>query len=179
MNNSLIRRWRPGLVLLLVVTGGWCAAAEPATENILTLAPGESSPPASIGDVAWIAGAWQGEALGGRCDEVWSPPAGGAMMGMFRLVKNGQPVFYELLVISQEQGSLILRLKHFGPHLKGWEKQAETVDFPLVKLTPTAAYFSGLTFRRDGADRLRVFVSSKQKDGSITELRFDYTRVTE
>ncbi|MBN2431010.1 MAG: hypothetical protein JXQ27_06015 [Acidobacteria bacterium] len=178
--GSLTRFMLPGLVLLLSGAGSaWSVAADPATENILTLAPGESSPPASIEAVAWLAGAWQGAALGGRCDEVWSPPAGGAMMGMFRLVKDGRPVFYELLTISPEQGSLILRLKHFDAGLKGWEKQAETVDFPLVKLTATAAYFSRLTFRRDGADRLHVFVSSTRKDGSAQELRFDYIRVTE
>jgi hypothetical protein len=147
------------------------------TANIVTLDDPTARPAAAIVDVAWIAGHWRGEALGGTAEEVWSPPLGGTMMGMYRLL-NGESVrFYELLTIVEEAGSLILRLKHFNPDLTGWEAQDETVEFRLVRLTANEAYFDGMTFRRSDEDRLHVFVASHRNDGSVHELEFPYRRV--
>ena len=78
---------------------------------------GEPSPPATIEDVSWIAGAWESEALGGFVEEVWSNPRAGTMMGMFRATRENDIRFYELLAIAEEGGSLILRIKHFNPDL--------------------------------------------------------------
>jgi hypothetical protein len=49
---------------------------------------------------------------------------------MYRLVRDRKPIFYELLTIVEENGSLMLRLKHFN--LTGWEDKLKTIDFPLV-----------------------------------------------
>ena len=117
-------------------------------QNTLSVNDNESSPKASIQDVAWIAGHWQGEALGGTTEEIWSAPIGDSMMGSFRLIKFNKVSFYEIETISEESGSLILRLKHFHGDLKGWEEKDETVDFPLVKLDGQTAYFDGMTFEK-------------------------------
>jgi len=55
------------------------------SQNTLTL-EGNESPAATLKDVAWIAGHWQGEALGGITEEVWTAPLGKSMMGSFKLV---------------------------------------------------------------------------------------------
>jgi hypothetical protein len=39
-----------------------------------------------------------------------SAPAGGVMMGMYRLVIDGKPSFYEFLHLAEDQGSLVLKL---------------------------------------------------------------------
>ena len=46
----------------------------------------------------WLAGHWRGEGLGGQCEEIWSAPAAGTMVGSFRLMKDGEVSFYELMV---------------------------------------------------------------------------------
>jgi hypothetical protein len=39
-----------------------------------------------------------------------SAPAGGVMRGMYRLVIDGKPSFYEFLHLAEDQGSLVLKL---------------------------------------------------------------------
>jgi hypothetical protein len=85
---------------------------------------------AALDPPAWMAGHWSAEvaALGGTAEEVWLPPTGGAMPGMFRLVRDGRAVVYELVLIEREAEGTFLRFKHVGP---GWRPFEET---PLVYL---------------------------------------------
>jgi hypothetical protein len=71
----------------------------------------------------------------------------------------------------------VLRLKHFGTDLKGWEEKDETVDFPLVKLKPNKAYFDGMTFEKIGEEEMNIYVLIRQKDGSQNEMKFPYRLV--
>jgi hypothetical protein len=112
--------------------------------------------------------------LGGWCEEVWSKPKAGTMMGMFRLIRENNTAFFEILTIVDEDSTLILRLKHFHPNLNGWEEKDETVDFPLVKIEGQTAYFSGMTFQRKSEDELIIYLAFKQKDGSFREGEFHY-----
>jgi len=50
---------------------------------------------AHVSDLAWIAGDWQTAAGTPRVDEHWTPPAGGAMLGMSRTVKGDAMVAFE------------------------------------------------------------------------------------
>ena len=144
-------------------------------QNTLSLKTGQESPKATIEDVAWIAGHWRGEAMGGLTEEIWSPPLGGAMMASFKLVVDNEVNFYELETISEEDGSLLLRIKHFDAALTGWEEKDETVDFPLVKLLEKTAYFDGLTFELVSEDELNVYVVFKDGDKQ-SEAKFAYHR---
>jgi hypothetical protein len=141
----------------------------------------EAQPPsAKIQDAAWIAGHWQGQALGGFCDEHWSKPMAGAMMGMFRLVKDEKVVFYEFFRLAEEDGSLMLRLKHFHSNLKGWEQKDDTVNFPLVKIGPNDLVFDGIAFRKTGPDEIIVTVMIGGQGGaSPREEKFVYKRAKE
>jgi len=144
---------------------------------VITLEDEQKSPYAKIQDVAWIAGQWEADAFGGVSEEVWNPPFGPSMVGMYKLVKDNKVVFYELLVIMEHLDSLILKLKHFNPDLTGWEEKAQTVDFPLVKLTADSAYFDGLTFRRIDENTMKIFLLMKKKGGQSHEEIFILRRV--
>ena len=146
-------------------------------QNTLALEDGEKSPEASIQQVAWLEGHWKADALGGIAEEYWSAPAGNAMMGMFRLLRDDRTIFYEIFTITEEAGSLLLRIKHFHPDLKGWEEKDDTVDFPLVKITEDGAWFDGLTMLKKDEDNLMVYVRSESRDGTVSELMFPYQRV--
>ena len=145
-------------------------------QNTLALADGEPGPEAEIDQVAWLEGHWKADALGGQAEEYWSEPAGGAMMGMFRLLRDDQTVFYEIFTITEESGSLLLRIKHFHPDLKRWEEKDDTVDFPLVKITEEGVWFDGLTMLKTDDDHMMVYVRSQSQDGTISELMFPYKR---
>jgi hypothetical protein len=135
------------------------------------------SPPATLEAVAWLAGHWVGEGLGGVSEEIWSPPAGGAMMGAYRMLKDGRPVFYEFLLIVEEKGSLILKLKHFHPDLTGWEEKADFVDFPLVAVEPKAVHFDGLSFLLEPDGSLTIYLLlHDRKSGAVREEPFRLRR---
>jgi len=151
-------------------------AHEKLTEHTFKLAPGEKSPPATLADMKWLAGHWTAPAFGGVGEELWSPAQAGSMMGMYRLIRDGKPVFYELLTIVEEGGSLMLRLKHFNADLTGWEEKNKTIDFPLVAMEEGAMHFEGMSFHPKG-DALIVHLAISQKNGSMSEQSFSYTRV--
>jgi hypothetical protein len=142
------------------------------TENTLKLADGQTGEKAVIGDMAWLAGSWSGEGLGGISEEMWSSPAGRAMVGTYRLIKGGKPVFYEMCWMLETESTLVLRLKHFNADLTGWEEKDKTVDFRFVKKDGNRSYFSGLTFDRADSNELRIYLALRQKDGTVKEELF-------
>jgi hypothetical protein len=147
------------------------------TANTFTASAEVPSPRATLQDMSWLTGRWSGTGLGGMTEEMWSDPASGAMMGMFRLVKDGKVIFYEFLTLVEQEGSLRLKLKHFNPDLTGWEEKADFITFRLLKLTPTEAFFEGITFRLEGPDRLRIFVAIRNRaDGTVREEEFVQSR---
>lgn len=164
---------------MFLLSTGWTLLGAWAEEgeNTRVLDSGQAPAPATIEDVSWLIGYWRGEGLGGETEEVWSKPSAGSMMGMFRLNKGGKPWFYELITIAEEDGSLLMRLKHFGPDLTGWEEKGPGLSFPLVAIGPDAAFFDGITYRKSDEDTLQVFVRDQQKDGSFRELAFVFGRV--
>jgi hypothetical protein len=152
-------------------------AANAGTAHTVTLAAGAASPPAKIADVGWITGHWRGPGIGGQAEEIWSAPEGGAMMCAFRVLKDGKVWFYEISLIAEDKGSLVLRVKHFNADLTGWEEKAEVENSALVKLEPDAVYFDGITFRKRPDGGMDVYVTIKHRDGSVSEGHFDYKRV--
>jgi hypothetical protein len=135
------------------------------------------SPPATLDAMAWLAGRWEGEGLGGFNEEIWSAPKNGVMMGMFRHIKNDKPVFFEFLMFVEEKGSIILKLKHFNPDFSGWEEKKDYVDFPLVRVDARAVHFDGLSFVRESDDALRIYLLLRDKSGQVREEEFRMRRM--
>jgi hypothetical protein len=60
--------------------------------------------------------------------------------------------------------------------LRGWEERDVSRRFPLVAKRDGRVYFDGMTFERVGADRVKVYLSIENKDGSVREEIFEYSR---
>ena len=163
-------------LIAFVVFPGPAKAQLKSTENTLKLAEGQASEAATVADLARLAGSWTGTGLGGVSEEIWSKPANGIMMGMYRLIKEDKPVFYEALWLIEENGTLIMRLKHFHPNLVGWEEKDKTVDFRFVKKEGKRIYFSGLTFDFAVNNELTIYLALRQKDGVLKEEIFKMKR---
>lgn len=146
--------------------------------NTLSLTDSVSSPKASFKDISWIQGHWRGKAFGGITEEVWSPPLGGSMMCMFKLVVNNKVSFYELVTLTEENNTLMLRLKHFHGNLKGWEEKDKTIDFRLVRVTENKVYFDKFTFERVSDTEMNIYVVISNK-GKEDEIKFTYQKVKE
>lgn len=146
------------------------------TENTLKLDDPLNMPEASIDDVSWLSGNWVAEAFGGLAEDIWSDPAGGAMVGMFRSVTGGEVNFYEIFTISETEKTLILRLKHFNADLTGWEEKNETQDFQLVKINKDGVWFEGFTILKKGSKEYQVFLAMGLANGGVKEIEFNFTK---
>lgn len=164
---------RTALTLLLAFTA---TAQLRQTEHTVRLGPGAKPPQATIDAVSWLAGRWTGDGLGGRTEETWSAPDGGTMVGMFRLVREDKPVFYELMTLGVFENGLAMRLKHVNPDMTGWEEKEKFVEFRYVGTDGALVQFEGLTFRRDSKDQLTIFLALRGKDGTVREERFRMAR---
>jgi len=94
------------------------------------------------------------------------------MVGVFRLYRQDKVVFYEIMTAVEEEGSVSLKLKHFGPDLKGWEEKDGKVTFRLVRFDRDTLWFEGLTYRRASDGSLQGAVAIESKDGTSREEAF-------
>ncbi len=164
------------LILFVLVCCGAAAAQSKRTENTFKLDDPDFRPPATLEDVAWLAGAWSGEAFGDRFEEVWNPPSAGSMVGFFKLLKGDQVAFYELLVLVEEEGSLSMKVKHFTEDFTAWEEKSDYIRFRLVSIEPDAVHFSGISFYRRSDDYVEGFIAMRSND-ELREEKMTFHRV--
>ncbi len=144
---------------------------------------GYESPPADLTQVDWLIGQWGGEGIGGApAMESWLPPTGPTMVGTFvqqTADEDGAPVimFTEHMYLMEEGGTLVLRLKHFGADLTGWEEKDGMLTFRLVAIEPCAAYFNALTLRCADASKPGEGLVAAVRMQSGGELSFQFTRM--
>jgi len=162
-------------VILLAAPAIMGTAAEPKTEHTFQLAKGEERPAATIEDASWLVGSWTGTAFGQSFEEVWNPPSAGTMVGFFKLIGDEGVAFYELLLLSVEEGSLSLKVKHFNADFTAWEEKAGYVNFRLVKKEDDALHFGGISFYRRGDDSIDGYIVMKNGD-EVVEHHLKYER---
>lgn len=151
-------------------------AAEPRTEHTYQLTEGEAPPAATIDDARMLVGSWEGTAFGSRFEAVWNPPSANSMVGLFKLYSDDEVAFYEILLITVDDGTLSLKVKHFSADFTAWEEKDDYVEFRLVKIEDEALHFGGLSFYRRGDDAMDGYIVMKNAAG-IREEPLAYKRV--
>lgn len=145
------------------------------------VAQAQTSPPApaavTIDAASWLSGRWVGEGLGGQMEEGWSAPAGGQMIGYFRLSREGTPVFYEFIILDVTDAGLRMRLKHFNPDGTSWEERERWTTFEPVSVSADELRFNGLIITRESADtitmRLRLRAGGEVREEVLRFRRAD------
>lgn len=127
------------------------------------------TPASPIDAAAWMVGRWTGEGLGGQAEENWSAPHGGQMVGHFALIKDGAPVFYEIMLIDVQAGGLRLRVKHFNPDFVGWEEKDGWHSFEPVSAAPGDLQFKGLRLRQENGEMLITIMIRERGATAPTE----------
>ena len=165
-------------LLFIAVTypGATAFGAEPLTEHTYKLADDGERPVATLADAGFLVGSWEGTGFGGRIEEVWNPPSAGSMVGMFKFFVEDKVVFYELLLMTVEEGTLSLKVKHFNADFSAWEEKEDYIDFRLVKIEDDALHFGGLSFYKRGDDAVDGYIVMRNAEG-IREEPLAYTRV--
>ena len=112
---------------------------------------------AGIADVSWVAATWTSEpaATGGAItEERWTPPAGGAMLGVARTMRGPNMSAYEFLCIAERDGSLAYYAMPNG--------RAPATEFVLTSVTADSA-----TFENPTHDYPKVIKYTRRADGSL------------
>jgi hypothetical protein len=156
-----------GIVLLA------CAATSVIAGAAVTMADqGKERNGWTIADLTWMAGNWEGEALGGLCEEFWLPPEGKVMACVYRLTTDGRLRVVELATITETDAGITFFLRHYDQSLVPWEK--EPLRYDLVDLSGTRAVFASsvhipgkpdrIIYSRVGADSLLARVEGLDDD---------------
>lgn len=172
-----MNRLQPLVALLLLAAATRCAAESELTEHTRKLDDGQAVASADLSHFSWLRGEWKGPGLGAECHETWSAPAGKCMVGTFRMVQDGELAFSEFFYLVETEQGTVLRVKHFHASFEGWEEKDKSVDFPLIKVEGTTAWFSGLTYQRQKDGSLKAYVAMKRKDGSYREAEFHFQKL--
>jgi hypothetical protein len=151
-------------------------AAPAAAQNTRSL-DGGALPPASVDQLAWLAGSWIGTGMGSQVTETYSAPLGGRITGHFAMADGkGGVAFTEIVDYVPLGRSLAYRVRHFNPDMTGWEDQTrKPVVFPLVAVEQDRWFFDGMTVERSGPHTMTMWVRITEKDVT-TEVPFRFTR---
>ena len=127
---------------------------------------------AAMADMAWLAGAWVGTKGKSSIEERWSPPAGGAMLGVSRTVSRDRMSAFEFLRLVERDGGLVYIAQPNG---------GTATEFVLTELGATRAVFENP--RHDSPQRIVYELSAEgQLSASIGQTkggrpqRFEFKR---
>ena len=145
----MLRRRKAFSVALLLTMVFAVLAQQPAEKAALT--PNEKD--ASLENLAWLTGCWEGRQGEATIEEIWSKPAGGSMLGLGRTVKGGKTTSFEFMQFREENGRLV-----FLPQPGGGER----TSFPLKD-----AFGEKLTFENKAHDFPQRVIYERKGPGSL------------
>lgn len=171
--KSLILSFVILIVPVMIITEG-CSEADMTDEiesrsdsNVLTVI---------LEELSWLVGRWEGEAFGGRCEEIWAPPSAGSMVGMFKVWKEGRVSFYEIETITIDDAGISLNVKHFNEDLTGWEEKDEVARFPFLSAGKDELRFEGLTYKKISDDSLQIVLDTRDSGGKTEKIEIFCSR---
>jgi len=139
-----------------------------------------------IADLEFMAGQWKTTSDWGEMDEHWSKPLGNCMMCTYRCVKDGKVIFYEFIVVEQNEtdSAPVMKLRHFNPGSIGREDKESPYLYPLVSLEGQKAIFEArdketiISYERISKNTLKS-VLIQEKDGKRKTTEFIFTSLNQ
>ncbi len=102
-----------------------------------------AGPAAKVSDLSWMTGSYAGNMGGGSLEENWAEPKAGSMAALVRQTAGDKTAMIELIVIEEEEGSLVLRLQQWNP---GFAPRTEGPQvFKLVSSEPNKVQFEAIS----------------------------------
>jgi len=139
--------------------------------------------PPKLATASWLVGQWRSGAKEKvQFEEHWTEPAAGAMMGMFRLSRDGKPGVYEFLLLEEETDGTYLRLRHYRTHMEDIDKApirlklTQADDKQLVFENPDNDKPKRILYVRESADKMAATVETT-RDGKPSKFSLRMERV--
>lgn len=122
----------PALLVLVGILAGAAVVSEvsarPGSQTRPSTQPFARTGPAveaSLGDLAWIAGRWEGLWSGTIMEEIWTDPKGGLILGLHRDVSSSGRATFEYLRIVEDDSGIAYLASPMG---------RQPTRFPLVEV---------------------------------------------
>ena len=136
---------------------------------LLTAVPGfaADSPAAMVADLAWMTGHYKGATGNGTIEENWAKPDGGSIASLVRATDGEKTTMIELIVVEEEEGSLVLRLQQwdpgFAPRSEGPQvmKLIESAENKVVFEDVSGGGLKKLGYSREG-DQFTISITTAQ-----------------
>jgi hypothetical protein len=124
--------------------------------------------------LGWIAGSWSGNMGRATMEESWLPAAGGAMLGVSRVVAGPRMVAFEFLRIVQKDGEVYYVAQPGG---------RPATEFKLTSVTATKAVFENpahdhpkiISYERDSEGNLVATIEGDER-GQHKKQEFRFVR---
>ena len=149
-----------GLVAVLAVSLlGFTAGAALAADDAVA---------AKITDLAWMSGDWSGPMQNGTLEEHWIKPTAKSMAALVRATGGDATQMIELIVIEEENGTLMLRVQQWNP---GWKPRSPAPQvMKLAESAPNKVVFAStgegglktLGYSRPAPDQFVISIETPQ-----------------
>lgn len=137
--------------------------------------PSPSSAQQSIGQVAWLQGCWQATSGQSTVDEQWMAPRGSNMLMMGRTVRDGQLVEYEVVVLREDNGTLVYDA-HPSGQASALFRATTATNASVLFENPAHDFPRTIGYRLERPDTLLAWVEGPS-GGRTRRLEFHYERI--
>jgi uncharacterized protein DUF6265 len=135
--------------------------------SVLSVGYGQPAHDPELPRLGFLSGRWVSESPTEMQEESWSPVNGDSMVGSFRIVQKGRPVFYEFWAVEVDHNRPVLKLKHFDNGLLGWEEKNDATKLPLTSSAENDAVFA----QADGGVSLHYHLVGKKLTCTVHHVR--------
>ena len=130
---------------------------------------------APIDTVAWLAGCWSGEHGDAGTGEYWLPPAGGRMLGIGRIVREGKPVEHEFLELDEtDDGRLVYTATPSGQTRTSF-MSTQVSESSVTFENPAHDFPQRITYIRSPGNSLLVRIEGVRK-GQLRQAEFRFVK---
>jgi len=137
-----------------------------------------ADPTGKISSLSWMTGAWAGPAGPGvTLEENWIAPTGGSLASLVRMTTADATPMVELIVIEEENDTLVLRIQQWDPGFSPRTAEPQTMTLTelgerAVKFTATSAGgLKTLAYSSPTADTFNIDIETA--DGTPIQLQLN------
>ena len=122
----------------------------------------------TVQDLEWMTGTWRGTVGGMEIEEIWNEPRAEGIQALVRIMVQGKLFILEMISIEQEEGTLALHIKQWGPGIAELE-QLQVMDLASIKENEVVfkardtGMLKSLTYRRPSETTFEIHVESAER----------------
>ena len=123
---------------------------------------------ASVADLAWMTGSWVGPMGEQTLEENWIHPAGASIACLMRITSGGKTRVIELILIEEEEQSLVFRVRQYYPGFIPSSAEPQTMvlteigDRRVRFEAPEPRELRSLTYSRPSEESFNIDVETRE-----------------